>query len=109
MRRHAQHVLSLPSVGGFPLTRKLSQRVLAADVERVRMTMERENDDIRALRHMIEQYAPVMDRVASQMGGEDALQDFIQRMRRSLRRDAARSAVVPFHKQSVRHAAPMSH
>ena len=90
-------------------TRKLSQRVLAADVERVRMTMERETDDVRALRHMIEQYGAVMDRVASQMGGEDALQDFMQRMRRSLRRDAARSAVVPLHEQSARHASPMPH
>ncbi|MFB9870939.1 replication initiation factor domain-containing protein, partial [Acetobacter farinalis] len=90
-------------------TAKLSQRVLAADVERVKMTIERDHDDIRALRHMIEQYAGVMDRVSDQLGGEDALLNFMQRMRRELRRDAARAAVVPVHEQSYSPSSAVHH
>ena len=50
-----------------------------------------------------------MDRVSDQLGGEDALLSFIQRMRRELRRDVAHAAIVPVHEQSYSPSSAMPH
>lgn len=77
-------------------TKRLSCLVLSSDVERVSMTLDRDHDDVRAIRHMVTQYGSVLDRVSSRLGSDEELWDFIQRLRSELRRDRNSSPIVPF-------------
>lgn len=58
--------------GCSPWTRELLSRVLGLDVMRVSMTVRKETDARRSLRHMALQYRAAMEALISEEGGDDA-------------------------------------
>ena len=61
-------------------TRELAARVLALDVERVRIKERRETDDERAIEWLVRQYGEHLERLADRAGGWAAVGDELHRV-----------------------------
>lgn len=66
-------------------SRSLAQRAANEEVTRIMMTVRKETDERRAIRHMAFQYDKSMEAVSKELGSDEALFEYIQQVRREMK------------------------